>query len=154
VASLTAVAAVLGCDDGYFTTFFRQGELGMSFNIYLVNLIPQTHARFLHFTEHAQQSVANRLQNLFDQVCAGTAFSPAQASFLPGTPHPNELVVYFVPDRASSVIVRQGGPAPTHNEGETAFVSGAMISEVYVGHAGPQSTTIASCAFHELMHNK
>jgi hypothetical protein len=123
------------------------------YNIYLVNLIPQQHTRFLHFSEAAQDSVASRLQNLFDQVCAGTTLSP-RASFLPGTPHSNELVVYFLPDRASSIIASRGGPPPIHNEGETAFVSGAMISEVYVGQAGPQSTTIANCAFHELMHNK
>ena len=123
------------------------------YNIYLVDLIPDGARRLLRFTESSKQTIANRLTALFTQVCNGTTYSPA-ANFLPGTPKRGELVVYFLPDRDDSLIAREGGNNPTHNEGMCWPSPRGMIAEVYVGRAGPTSMNIANTAFHELMHNK
>jgi hypothetical protein len=123
------------------------------YNIYMVDLVPNRARRFLRFEADNKRAVAAQVQTFFERVCNGTQIEP-RANFLPGTPHENELVVYFIPDRSESIIVRERGPAPTDNEGQTWFSVQGMISEVYVAQAGPQTDLLAKCAFHELMHNK
>ena len=126
------------------------------YNIYLIDMIPNSGRRLYRFSEPAKARVSDALTALFQQVCATTTRDP-RASFGPGRPHPTELVVYFLTDRAHSIIGRQGGAVPTGHEGLIWWSSAGMISEVYVGplrDAGSDNVMIAKTAFHECMHNK
>lgn len=136
------------------------------YNIYLVDLVPSAGRRLLGFSESTKTTIASRITSLFERVCEGTAFTP-QASFLLGTPHSHELVVYFLPTRSQSIIGRVGGQLSTidgNTSGATYFASAGMISEVWLdprdpaqaGRARPNlpARQLANLAFHELMHNK
>lgn len=141
--------------------------------LYMINLkslVPRDAERLMRFGQEMRQGVGVRLQHLFDPIARGLArpeqrqFDGAGIAWEPDAAriNPDEMVCYFVADRAASVISGLGGrlppPLPEGKHAGTTFASReGMVSEIYLAELidhHDRIRAIANMAFHELMHNK
>ena len=99
-----------------------------------------------------------KLQSFFEKILAAqkTSFQSVIVHWLAyqPTPEPNELLLYFVPDRSLSVAKEAGGPEGGSGDGFTWWQdSVGAVSEVYTSKT-TGAEMLALVGFHELMHNK
>jgi hypothetical protein len=96
------------------------------------------------------------LQSFFTKVVQkSSGFSSALVHWIAYYPTPaaNELLLYYVPDIARSIVVSAGGQPPAGNDGFSFQGSGGWVSEVYASNHS-DAELLARLGFHELMHNK
>jgi hypothetical protein len=110
---------------------------------------------------------------VFDQICAIVEQLFKQVVMRPECPYsdvrcfpagpgtsmdPGELLLYFLPDKKSSMIRSSGGDEASLEAAGASWDSGrGMISEVYVDDGLSNAIykeLFANVVFHELMHNK
>jgi hypothetical protein len=139
--------------------------------MYMVNLrslVPQNLERMFRFRQEIRQEVGRLLQAFFHPIVVNRArpgqppFTGAAITWGPVAAKiaDDEMVCYFVTDRARSVISSVGGGintgihGPVGTGGNTFASSSGMVSEVYLDRVVGGPIAIANVAFHELMHNK
>ena len=112
-----------------------------------------SHGRLFGWSSSKSITVAAELNTLFQQVAAGTDYTPVTA-FSHDAPTAGDLVMHFLGSRGSSIIRRISGESAGTAAGATYPTSEGMVSEIYVQNISVVPGAIAKLAFHELMHNK
>lgn len=113
-----------------------------------------------YWGEGTMFAIGNYLVDYFAPICAASSGAFERANFSwSGTAAnvlPNEIVVYFLPDRNSSIVSRLGGNV-THGSGATYSGAAGTVSEVYLAEMEGDANyplLVANLAFHEILHNK
>lgn len=126
------------------------------FNIWLVD--KGTRSQY-YWGEGTMYVVGLYLQEYFNQACKKSkTFGSANFSWSgsAGQVQPNEVVVYFLQNRADSIVAAQGGTVK-HGSGATYTTGAGTISEIYLTEMegdADYSRLVANIAFHEILHNK
>jgi hypothetical protein len=123
---------------------------GGMYNVYLADVLGCVSADF-------KLKISTTLQGFFGDVVAlaGSGFTSATVQWIASFPSvtPQELLVYFVPNQAQSIMAAAGRKPTPGADGGTFVAATGTVSEVYAG-SSPGAALLARLAFHELMHNK
>jgi hypothetical protein len=127
------------------------------FNLWLVD--KGTRSDY-YWGEGTMYGVGTYLVGYFNEICkaSNNAFDSANFSWSGNTANvkPNEIVVYFLQDRSSSLVTAQGGTI-SHGSGATYTTGAGTISEIYLSEMEGDADyprLVANIAFHEILHNK
>lgn len=135
------------------------GKRGL-YRVFLMNLCNQDVLKRWNGTVFNE--ICGIVEQLFKQVLVLSQCPYADIRCFPAGAGTNllggELLLYFVADKRSSIIVGNGGNKASLEAGGGTWNSGlGMISEVYVDNGISNAIykkLFAKLAFHELMHNK
>jgi hypothetical protein len=125
-------------------------ERNVIFSVYIVDHVGWLPAR--QWSETRRDQVCRIAKTYLDQVLQAAGHQTI-VSAAPGTPRPHEPVIHLVRDQGQSIIAREGGQLTPNSGGNTGWVNGRMISEVYV-QLSNSATGVANLVVHELLHNK
>jgi hypothetical protein len=134
--------------------------MARTYDIILKDLCRDHH---YYWTPDIRVRVKNYLNDWFKDVCSHstTLGSPTPRCWWRSNKalvEDDELVVYFLPEPADSLVVKKAG-ADGHRgaAGRTSWTKRGMISEIYISKAAGDANLaklLSILAFHELMHNK
>ncbi|MCP5088614.1 MAG: hypothetical protein GY952_17635 [Rhodobacteraceae bacterium] len=131
----------------------------MIYNIYLVNRARDS--RLTRWSEGKRNLVVQSLNTYYAQILAspdlpaGCPFQTASASFSPGSMRQDEVAVFFVNQRAESIIANHGGAATMESGGACFKSPRGMMAEVYVDQTSSMTgLMVAALVMHELLHYK